>query len=156
MRSVKNLVANQTMSVQSQKLVTTENAWTPALLKNVGSMLSVALETTEQLASAKQGTRATPTRGAGNMSASLTQSVLTIWHVEMKNVSTPVETAQLMLTARLEITEQYASVGLATQEIHTAQFAAKLNYQRSNVQQTGTAPADNPACKRNAKTHAWP
>ena len=99
------------MSVQSQKLVTTENAWIPALLKNVGSMLSVALETTEQLASADQDTRATPTRGAGNMSASLTQSVPTTWHVEMKNVSTPVETAQSMLTAQLEITEQYASVG---------------------------------------------
>ena len=115
------------MSVQPQKLVTTENAWTLALLKNVGSMLSVALETTEQLASAKQGTRATPTRGAGNMSASLTQSVLTTLHVEMKNVLTPVESAQLMLTARLEITEQYASVGLATLEIHMAQFATKVS-----------------------------
>ena len=114
------------MSVQPQKLVTTENAWTLALLKNVGSMLSVALGTTEQLASANRDTRATLMRGAGNMSASLTQSVLTTWHVEMKNVLTPVETAQSMLTAQPEITEQYASVGLATQEIHMAQFAAKV------------------------------
>ena len=115
------------MSVQPQKLVTTENAWTLALLKNVGSMLSVALGTTEQLASADQDTRATPTRGAGNMSASLTQNVQTTWPVEMRNVSTLVETAQSMPTARPEITEQYASVGLATLEIHMAQFATKVS-----------------------------
>ena len=115
------------MSVQPQKLVTTENAWTLALLKNVGSMLSVALGTTEQLASADQDTRATPTRGAGNMSASLTQNVQTTWPVEMRNVSTLVETAQSMPIVRPEITEQYASVGLATREIHMAQFAAKVS-----------------------------
>ena len=119
------------MSVQPQKLVTTENAWTLALLKNVGSMLSVALGTTEQPASADQDTRATPTRGAGNMSASLTQNVQTTWPVEMRNVSTLVETAQSMPTARPEITEQYASVGLATQEIHMAQFAAKVSIQNA-------------------------
>ena len=121
------------MSVQPRKLVTTENAWTLALLKNVGSMLSVALGTTEQLASADQDTRATPTRGAGNMNAFLTPNVQTTWPVEMRNVSTPAETAQLMPTAQPEITEQYASVGLATREIHMAQFAAKVSSRSPNI-----------------------
>ena len=91
-------------------------------------------------------------------------------------------TAQSMLTALPEITEQYASVGLATQEIHMAQFAAKVStahlfslsgqclhckiflfflpqqfqYQRLNVQQTETVQAGNPVCKKNAKIPARP
>ena len=89
-------------------------------------MLNAVLGTTKQLVNADQDTRATPMRGAGNMSASLTQSVLTTSHAEMKNVLTPVMSAQSMLTVQQEITEQYASVGLATQEIHMAQFAVKV------------------------------
>ena len=111
------------------------------------------------------------------MNASQIQSVPTTWHAGMKNVLTLVKTAQSMLTAQPEITELYASVGLATQEIHTAQFAAKVStktlffdnlgiffktilsvqqfrYQRLNVQQTKTALAGKPVCRKNAKIPA--
>ena len=144
-------------------------------------MLNAVSGTTKQLASAGQATRETHMRDAGSMNASQIQNVPTIWHVGMKNVLTLVKTAQSMLTAQPETTEQYASVGLATQEILMAQFAAKVSnktlnsrfmflpshfkpsifsvqqfqYQRLNVQQTETVPAGSPVCRKNVKIPAW-
>ena len=66
-------------------------------------------------------------RDAGSMNVSLILSVPTTWHAGMKSVLTLVEIAPSTLTARPEITEPFASVDLATQEIHTAQFAAKVS-----------------------------
>ena len=165
------------MNAPSQKPATIENAWTLAHLKNVVSMLNAVSGTIEQHASAGQATRETHMRDADSMNASQIQSVPTTWHAGMKNVLTLVKTAQSMLTAQPEITELYASVGLATQEIHTAQFAAKVStktlfldnlgifskpffllqqfrYQRLNVQQTKTALAGKPVCRKNAKIPA--
>ena len=84
-------------------------------------------ETTEQLASAGQATKETHMRDAGSMNVSLILSVPTTWHAGMKSVLTLVEIAPSTLTARPEITEPFVSVDLATQEIHTAQFAAKVS-----------------------------
>ena len=66
-------------------------------------------------------------KDAGNMNVSLTPNVQTTWHAGMKSVLTLVEIAPSTLTARPEITEPFVSVDLATQEIHTAQFAAKVS-----------------------------
>ena len=96
-------------------------------------MLNAVLGTTKQHASAGQATRETHMRDAGSMNASQIQNVPTIWHVGMKNVLTLVKTAQSMLTAQPETTEQYASVGLATQETLTAQFAAKVSNKTLNL-----------------------
>ena len=95
-------------------------------------MLNAVSGTTKQHASADQATRETHMRDAGSMNASQIQNVPTIWHVGMKSVLTLVKTAQSMLTAQPETTEQYASVGLATQEILTAQFAAKVSNKTLN------------------------
>ena len=89
-------------------------------------------------------------------------------------------TAQSMLTALPEITEQYASVGLATPEIHMALFVAKVRpiilfdclrglscnplfilhpqyrYQRLNVQQTKTVPVERHAYRRNVRIPVRP
>ena len=89
-------------------------------------MLNAVSGTTRQLASVDQATREIPMRDAGNMNASQIQSVLTTWHAGMKNVLTPVKTAQSMPTAQPEITGPFVNAWLAIQEILMAQFAAKV------------------------------
>ena len=61
------------------------------------------------------------------MSALGTQIAQTQSDARMKSVLTLVEIAPSTLTAQPEITEPFVSVDLATQEIHTAQFAAKVS-----------------------------
>ena len=115
------------MNVQSLRLVTTGNVWTLANLKNVVSMLNAASEITVPAASVGRATRATHMSFVANMNASLTQSVLTTWPAEMKNVLIPVKTAQLMQTAQQEIIELFVNAKSVTLETLMDQFVAKVS-----------------------------
>ena len=90
-------------------------------------MLNAVSEITVPAASVGRATRATLMSFVANMNASQTQSVLTTWRAEMRNVLIPVKTAQLMQTAQQEIIELFVNAEWGTLEILMAQFVAKVS-----------------------------